>query len=267
MPRTLPAVAAIDRETLAAFAEGLADLAGPIATRWFRHPLDIDLKSDKSPVTAADRAVEAEIRAAIAARWPEHGILGEEQGRERLDAEVVWVVDPIDGTRSFITGYPLWGTLIAAAVGGVPEVGVIAMAALKERWVGRRGGATLFQGRPCRTRDCRTLAEARLFTTSPYYFTTEERAAFEALLPLVHTARFNGDCYNYGLLASGHIDLVVECRLEPFDYCALVPVVEGAGGVITDWEGKPLGFDSDGRVIAAATPHLHAEAMCAMGLG
>jgi len=266
MPRVLHADAAIDRETLAGFAVELADLAAPIATRWFRHPLDIALKSDKSPVTAADRAVEAAIREAIAARYPDHGILGEEQGRERLDAEVVWVVDPIDGTRSFITGYPLWGTLIAAAVAGVPDVGVISMTAMNERWVARRGAPTLFQGTPCRTRDCRDLAEARLFTTSPYYFTAEERAAFEALMPLVHTTRFNGDCYNYGLLASGHIDLVVECRLEPFDYCALVPVVEGAGGVMTDWEGKPLGFESDGRVIAAATPELHAAAMRAMGL-
>ncbi len=254
------------RDELLSFAGELADVAAPIATRWFRHPLDIDLKSDKSPVTAADRAVEQAVRAAIAARYPAHGILGEEQGRERLDAEVVWVVDPIDGTRSFITGYPLWGTLIAAAVRGVPEVGVIAMHALGERWIGAKGEATRLNGAVCHARDCRDLATARLFTTSPYYFTADERAAFERLLPLVHTARFNGDCYNYGLLASGHIDLVVECRLEPFDYCSLVPVVEGAGGRITDWAGRPLGFESDGRVIAAATPELHAAAMRAMGV-
>jgi len=266
MPRNTGADAAIDRETLAAFAGELADLAAPIATRWFRHPLDITLKSDKSPVTAADRSVEAALRKAIAARYPAHGILGEEQGRERLDAPVVWVVDPIDGTRSFITGFPLWATLIAAAGDGIPQVGVIAAHALGERWVGIKGAPTTFQGQPCHARDCRTLAEARLFTTSPYYFTAEERTAFEALMPLVHTTRFNGDCYDYALLASGHIDLVVECRLEPYDFSALVPVVEGAGGVMTDWEGKPLTLESDGRVIAAATPELHTAAMRAMGL-
>ncbi len=266
MPQGLHASAVPGRDVLLSFAGELADIAAPVATRWFRHPLDIDLKSDKSPVTVADRAVEQAVREAIAARFPAHGILGEEQGRERLDAEVVWVVDPIDGTRSFITGYPLWGTLIAAAVEGVPEVGVIAMHALNERWVGAKGEETRLNGAVCRTRACRDLASARLFTTSPYYFKPDERDAFERLLPLVHTTRFNGDCYNYGLLASGHIDLVVECRLEPFDYCSLVPVVEGAGGVITDWAGQPLGFESDGRVVAAATPELHAAAMRAMGL-
>lgn len=266
MPQTTAIGSEIERKALMEFALELADTAEPIATRWFRHGLAIDLKADKSPVTEADRSVEAALRAKILARFPNHGILGEEQGRERLNAEVVWVIDPIDGTRSFITGMPLWGTLIAAVVDGVPEIGVIAAPAMAERWIGHRGFGATFQGAPCRTSGCQDLEHARLFTTSPYYFRPDERAAFEALMPLVHTTRFNGDCYTYGLLASGHVDLVVECRLEPFDYCALVPIVEGAGGVITDWDGNSLGLGSDGRVIAAATPELHAAAILAMGL-
>ena len=266
MPQSSAKGAVADRANFASFAVELADIAAPIAMQWFRHGLAIDLKADRSPVTEADRTVEAELRSAISARFPGHGILGEEHGRERLDAEVVWVVDPIDGTRSFITGMPLWGTLIAVVVRGSLEIGVISAPATSERWVGERNQPTTLNGSPCRTSGCRELAQARLFTTSPYYLHADERARFEALMAKAHTTRFNGDCYTYGLLASGHVDLIVECRLEPFDYCALVPVVEGAGGVISDWEGKPLGLGSDGRVIAAATPELHAEAMRAMGL-
>jgi len=266
MPLDPAARITTDRTALAEFALSLADAAEPIASQWFRHPIDINLKSDKSPVTEADRAIESTLRESVLATYPEHGILGEEHGSERLDADIVWVIDPIDGTRSFITGYPLWGTLIATVIHGTPEIGVIAAHAMNERWVGKKGSTTTFNNTACSTRNCTSLANARLFTTSPYYFTSDERTAFETLLSKAHTTRFNGDCYNYGLLASGHIDLIVECRLEPFDYCALVPIVEGAGGVITDWNGAPLNLHSDGRVIAAATPELHTEAMRVMGL-
>ncbi|WP_142846628.1 histidinol-phosphatase [Telmatospirillum sp. J64-1] len=248
------------------FAEALAGEAGGLAAQWFRKPLDIEKKRDESPVTIADRTIEAALRKRIAARYPDHGLFGEEHGCVGLEAHKLWVIDPIDGTRSFISGWPLWGTLIALLEDGAPQLGIIEIPALRERWIGARGRATRFrngngQEMLCKTSPCRLLAEARCYTTSPFYFTSRDRLAVEALLARTHTPRFGGDCYSYAMLAAGHVDLVVEARLEPFDYCALIPVVEGAGGIITDWAGRPLDLESDGRVIAAATPELYAEAL------
>ncbi len=244
---------------LLAFAEDLADSARPVAMRFFRTALDVVAKADASPVTQADRAIEALLRARIEARFPTHGILGEEMGVKPGDGPV-WVVDPIDGTKSFVTGLPLFGTLIALMEDGRPLVGVIDMPALGERWTGRPGQA-LFGGAPARTSDCRTLGAARFFTTTPDGFLGEDEARYRRLVGQVGIRRFCGDCYAYGLLASGHCDLVAETGLQPYDYLALVPVIEAAGGVVTDWEGAALTLASDGRVLAAATPDLHGAAL------
>lgn len=246
---------------LAAFAEQLADLARPIVRSFFRTPMGVEWKADASPVTVADKAVERALREAIAAHFPRHGVLGEEEAAVGIERPVVWVVDPIDGTKSFMTGLPLFGTLIAAVAQGRPQAGVIEVPALGDRWVGVAGAVTRFNGAPCRTSVAAALGEARLYATSPDMFTPAESAAFGALADRVALRRFGGDCYAYGLLACGHVDLVVEAALKPYDFMALVPVVEGAGGVITDWRGGPLTLASGGQVVAAANAALHAAAL------
>jgi myo-inositol-1(or 4)-monophosphatase len=233
------------------FAQQLADAARPIALRHFRRPLQVDWKSDASPVTVADREIETELRELIRARFPEHGILGEEFGAQR-GGEYTWVVDPIDGTRSFISGMPLFGTLIALLQGAAPVLGLIDMPALDERWLGHAGMPTRRNGVDARCSSCTRLAQARIYTTSPDTFDGGDWNRYDALSRRAAVRRYGGDCYSYGLLASGHCELVVEAGLQPYDYLALVPVVEGAGGRISDWNGAPLGRDSDGRVIAAA---------------
>jgi len=228
----------------------LADIAGPIVARYFRSDLTIADKADASPVTAADREAEAAIRAVLEAECPDHGILGEEHGTENLEAEYVWVLDPIDGTKAFVTGKPLFGTLIALCQNGVPVLGVIDQPILKERWLGATGHPTSYNGEAISTRACRDLSEAWLYATSPDMFRDADETAFNRLAESVKFPLYGGDCYSYGLLASGFTDIVCEARMKPYDYCALVPVVEGAGGKMSDWAGKPLTLNSDGRVLA-----------------
>lgn len=255
-----------ENEILINFAMDQAFEAGKLAMQWFRKNVQVDLKSDSSPVTEADRAVEKWLRENLAKHYPEHGILGEEFADERIDAEYLWVVDPIDGTRSFITGWPIWGTLLALLHKNNCYLGIIEMPALEERWVGVKGKGTFFQSRnqirtQCKTSDCRLLNEASFYTTSLSYFSKADRLAVEHVIKHVAVPRFGGDCYSYGLLASGLIDLVVESQLQSFDFLALIPVVEEAGGTITDWQGKPLTSNSGGQVIAASTPELHQQAI------
>ena len=247
-------------------AERLADAAGEIARRYFRQPLAVEDKADRSPVTMADREAEAAMRALIEARFPTDGILGEEHGTVRADARRVWVLDPIDGTKSFIAGIPLFGILIALMEDGAPVLGVIDQPILRERWVGIAGQPTRKNGAPVRTRACAQLADASLYATSPDMFGAD-RPAFDRLSRAVKATRFGADCYAYAQLASGFIDLVVEADLKPYDYCALVPVIDGAGGAITDWQGKPLRLHSDGRVVAAGTPALGAMARAVLNGG
>ncbi len=255
------AVAPEQLRDLAAFAESLATAARPVSRRWFRHKLHVDTKADESPVTIADREVEAALRALIAARFPDHGILGEELGCSHVDAEYVWSLDPIDGTRSFISGHPLWGTLIALLHRGAPVLGVIDMPMLDERWVGIAGEHTRLNGVACSSSQRQRLDAATLYSTSPDLFHDAERVAFETLSRAVQMRRFGGDCYSYALLAAGHVDLVLESDLQPYDYLALAPVIEGAGGRITDWSGRALGMGSDGRVLAAGNAALHRQAL------
>lgn len=240
------------------FAADAADAARSIALRYFRSGLTVEDKADSSPVTVADRGIEAFLRQRITETFPDHGIFGEEEDPINLDSDHIWIVDPIDGTKSFITGHPLFGGLMALLRGGEPCLGQIDMPAMNERWQGTVGAPSTFNGVPCRTSGCRDLASAFAYTTDPMLFGGRAAAAFEALRDSVRLIRFGGDCYNYGLLASGHCDLVLEIGLQPYDYLPLVQIIRGAGGVITDWSGRPLGIGSGGDVLASATPELHA---------
>ena len=245
----------------------LADAVRPIVLTYFRSAVAVESKADRSPVTAADREAETAMRAMIADAFPDHGILGEEHGSEHLEAEYVWVLDPIDGTAAFVTRKPLFGTLVALTRRGRPVLGVIDMPALDERWVGARGRATLFGAAVVQTRSCAEVGAAWLSATSPQMFSDADLAAFERLSSGVRRTVYGGDCYNYGLLASGHLDLVAEAGLKPYDFCAVVPVIEGAGGTVSDWEGRPLTIDSDGRVLAAGDGRTHAEGLAGLAAG
>jgi inositol-phosphate phosphatase/L-galactose 1-phosphate phosphatase/histidinol-phosphatase len=235
----------------------LADAAGATVRRYFRTGVKVTGKEDATPVTVADRKAEAVMRALIRRAFPDHGVVGEEYGRERADAEYVWVLDPIDGTKSFISGMPLFGTLIALLRRETPILGVIDQPVLGERWLGAAGRRTTFCGRPAATRRCKSLADATLYSTSPSMFVGRDAKAFARLSRAVKLPRFGGDCYAYGQVASGHIDIVVEATLKPYDFLAQVPVIGGAGGIITDWRGRPLGLGSDGRVCACGDRRLH----------
>lgn len=239
-----------------ALASALADAAGAAIRPHFRAPLAVETKADESPVTIADRAAEQAMRALLAAEAPRDGIVGEEFGTTDGSTGRQWVLDPIDGTVSFMAGRPIFGTLIALLQDGWPVLGIIDQPVARERWLGVAGRPTLFNGAPVRTRPCRAIAEATLATTGPQYFSDHDGEHFMALAAKSAHKRmvFGGDCYNYGLLASGHIDLVVEAGLKIYDFAALVPVVEGAGGHMCDWSGDPLTADSDGHVIAVGDP-------------
>ncbi|MGE4279368.1 MAG: histidinol-phosphatase [Magnetospirillum sp.] len=244
-----------------ALAHDLADAARPVIRKYFRTPVTVDDKDDSSPVTIADREVEATMRALIKARFPDHGILGEEHGRENVDARYVWVLDPIDGTKAFITGKPSFGTLIALCENGVPILGVIDQAITGERWIGGRGLPTTLNGEVVRTRSCDALEKAYAYTTGPEYFDDVTRPGWERIAARVKLPRYGCDCYAYALVATGFVDLVAEAGLKPYDYCALVPVIEGAGGKVTDWNGDAVSIASPGTICAAGDARLHALAL------
>jgi len=239
----------------------LADAAGAAIRPYFRTPLVIDDKPDLTPVTAADRAAETAMREMIEQNFPDHGIVGEEFGRVREDAEFVWVLDPIDGTKSFVSGVPLFGTLIALTRADRPILGVIDQPISRERWLGAAGRHSTLNGVPIRCRPCAGLAGATLFATAPDIFRGAEAAGFARVSGAVKLTRFGADCYAYGLLAAGFVDLVLEASLKPYDFCAIVPIVEGAGGIATDWRGTQLGLASDGRVLVAGDRRAHKAAL------
>ncbi len=246
---------------IAAFAERLADAAREIVRARFRAPFDIAYKPGNSPVTEVDRAVEARLREMIADAHPSHGVIGEEYGEERGDADEVWVIDPIDGTRLFMAGIPLFGTLIAYVRGGTPLLGIIDQPITGERWLGGAGRATALNGAPAHVRACPDLSDALLCTSSPVYFEGDDLAAFERLRAAVGWAQYGTDCYGFGLIASGQIDLGVETDMGVHDFLALAPVIAGAGGIMTDWEGRPLTLRSGPRVLAAGDRAAHAQAL------
>ena len=250
-----------------ALALALADAAGAAIRPLFRGEWTEERKADRSFVTEADRAAEAAMRALIENHAPTDGIIGEEYGARNEGAGRQWVLDPIDGTTSFIAGRPIFGTLIALLQDGWPVLGVIDQPVAGERWVGRIGEGTTFNGKPVRTRPCRELADAVLGTTTPHQFEGGDVGAFMGVAKSVAERKiiYGGDCYNYGLVASGHVDLVVEAGLQLYDFAALVPVVEGAGGTMSDWQGNPLDQGSDGRVIALGDPARLDDVLEAMG--
>ncbi|TWA71322.1 histidinol phosphatase-like enzyme (inositol monophosphatase family) [Azospirillum brasilense] len=250
---------------LVTLAERLADASGPVIRQYFRTPVAVDDKADASPVTIADREAERTIRAIIEAERPGDGIYGEEFGTKNLDAEWVWVIDPIDGTKSFITGRPIFGTLIALLHRGRPVLGVIDQPIVRDRWLGVEGRPTLFNGQPARVRECvGGLVAATLGTTSPDLFPGADQDAFRRVAGAAKVSVYGGDCYSYGLLAAGYYDLVVESGLKLYDFAALVPVVTGAGGLMTDWDGRPLDATSNGRVVAAGDARTHRETLAAL---
>jgi len=241
----------------------LADAAGGVIAKYFRQPFDVITKDDDSPVTIADRESEQVMRDLIEAAFPEHGIVGEEHGTVRPDAEYVWYLDPIDGTKSFICGVPLFGTLIGLVHnvdgGPSPILGIIDQPIAKERWTGAVGHGADLNGQAITTRACAGVDQATLFSTGPEYFDDKSFEAFQRVRAQSNIARFGGDCYAYGLLASGWIDLVVEWGLAVYDYCALIPVVEAAGGIVTTWAGKAHAFDGRESIVASGDRSLHEE--------
>jgi len=244
-----------------AFIERLASASGDTILPFFRTSLGIDNKNtgrDLDPVTEADRGAEAVMRRMIKESFPQHGIIGEEFGAERADAEYVWVLDPIDGTKSFISGMPIWGTLIALTHHGQPAYGMMHQPYIGERFSGDNGSA-LYQGRTGKrklsTRRCASLAEATLFTTSPRLMNDADCAQFSKVEKEVRLSRYGGDCYSYCMLAAGHLDIVIETELKPHDVAALIPIVHGAGGIMTTWEGD--GAENGGRIVASGDKRLH----------
>jgi myo-inositol-1(or 4)-monophosphatase len=257
----------IDAETIA-FAHGLADAAGEFIRPYFRQRIDVTDKGAAKgaifdPVTEADKGAEKVIRAIIERDRPADGILGEEFGERPGTSGLRWVLDPVDGTRAFITGRHEWGSLVALEENERPVLGIIDQPVLGERFAGANGTAT-FQAHgivsPLRVRACARIEDAILCATHPYaYFSADERAAFGRVSDAVRMSRFGGDCYLFGLLAMGFVDLIVESALHRWDVAALIPVVEGAGGIITNWHGGDC--REGGQTVAAGDPRVHAAAL------
>jgi myo-inositol-1(or 4)-monophosphatase len=260
----------------AAFVDRLAQVSGEVILPFFRSAFSAEDKSKGGvfdPVTEADRAAEVAMRRLISQTFPSHGIIGEEYGSDRPEAEYVWVLDPIDGTKGFISGLPMWGTLIGLMHRGQPVYGMMSQPFTRERYFGdgkrsRWRGLALPRGdaaggdwtqRTLHTRACASLTEATLMTTSPLLYNEDDRVAYQRVEKPTRLVRYGGDCYAYCMLASGFIDLVVEASLKPYDIVALVPIIEGAGGIVTNWEGGPAA--KGGRIIAAGDHRVHEEAM------
>jgi len=252
------------------FAHTLADASGAAIRPYFRQPIDVANKAGGgafNPVTEADKAAERVIAAAVAERWPEHGFIGEEHGSTRPDARLRWVVDPIDGTRAFIMGWPMWGTLIGLLDGDAPILGLMDQPFTRERYWSGAHASYLRTGddeaRRIRARACPSLGDAILSTTHPDLFGAGEEAdGFARLTSKVRMTRYGGDCYGYCLVAAGFVDLVVEAGLKPYDVVALIPIIERAGGRITTWDGKQA--TAGGRIVAAGDPRVHEQAMAVL---
>ncbi|PVA11736.1 inositol monophosphatase [Pelagivirga sediminicola] len=243
-------------------AARIAEAASAVPMRYFRQGgLGIETKDDgdNSPVTIADRETETAIRAALAHAFPGHGVFGEEFGTQGSLDGPAWIIDPIDGTRFFLTGYPAFGMLIGHLQAGVPQVGIVRMPALGETFAGIRGGAATWNGAPISVRATTRLEDALLFVNEPERTHAADPALFARLCRAGYTRRMSYDCYPHAMVAAGQIDAVTDMGLEPYDFMPLVPLVEAAGGVITDWQGRALSLGSDGRVVTAAGAALHAQ--------
>ncbi len=254
-------------EDFIAAAEAAADAASQMVRPHFRAQLAVDQKSDASPVTIADRSAEVAMRELLRARFPDHSVSGEEFGTLNPGQRYRWVLDPVDGTRAFVTGRPQFGTLVALLDGDTPILGLIDQPIIGERWIGAQGQPTRFVGAygKAGTRPCASLAAAELSVTSPEIF-GPDLPRWEKLKGMVKRTSYGGDCYAYGLLALGQIDIIAEATMQYWDWAALVPIIQGAGGSITDWNGDALRPDGDGRVLALGDTSLLADAMAALAL-
>ena len=242
------------------FANYISDESAKIIKQYFRKPLNITNKDDESPVTIADKNTELVIRKLISLQYPNHGILGEEFEDKDKESEYLWVIDPIDGTRSFIAGHKDFGTLIALLHNKKPIIGIINCPMHEERWLGIQGRQSTMNGEVINTSNKCTLDQSYLCSTGLYMFENDEfKKGFEKIINITRYHRYGGDCYNYGMLASGYIDIVIENMLKTHDYMALIPIIEGAGGKITDKFGKKINLDSDGSVIVSANEKLHKQ--------
>ncbi len=242
----------------------ITDTAEDIPKRYFRQTLDIIHKGDDSPVTVADQTCERMIRDALAQHFPDHSILGEEFGFEDKGSDLLWIIDPIDGTRSFISGMPLYSMLIALLQDGVPKLGVVRMPELGEVFTGSADGATV-NGAAISTSNVTALKDAFVYINEGNKIALDAPDLFRRLCQSGREQRLSYDGYPHMLVAMGHADACIDYDLQPYDYLPLVPVIEGAGGVITDWAGAPLTLQSDGRVVAAATKALHHEMLDLLG--
>jgi inositol-phosphate phosphatase/L-galactose 1-phosphate phosphatase/histidinol-phosphatase len=252
---------ALDPRRLLAFADRLADASGKVIRPYFRSGIGVDIKGDGSPVTLADREAEAAIRALIAQEFPAHGLYGEEHGRSRADAAYEWVIDPIDGTKAFLCGVPVFGTLIALCENGRPILGILDQPIQNERWIGLKGHGTLFNGKRVRCKPPVPIRSAILTSTTPDMFTGWKAAKHQRLAAACAFTRWGVDCYAAGMIASGNVDLMADALLKPWDFLALAPIVEEAGGVVTDWSGAPLTTNSGETFLAGANPEIHAAAL------
>jgi histidinol phosphatase-like enzyme (inositol monophosphatase family) len=249
---------------LEGFALELAHTAGGIAEAYFRSSYAVDNKDAEGfdPVTSADHAIEKVLCESIQSAYPDHGIVAEESGSTDAGAEYCWYIDPIDGTRAFLMGSPLWGTLVGLTVSAEPVFGLMSQPILNELFLGASGGSWLIRpdGRQrLASSECEEPGRARLASTHPRLFEPGEQARFDRLAQSCLLDRYGGDCYNYTMLAAGFVELVVESGLKPFDIVPLVPILEQAGCVVTSWDGgSVLG---GGNVVAAATPKLHQRAL------
>ena len=250
-----------------ALAHRLADAAGAVIRPYFRNAVASEAKGDATPVTQADREAEEAMRRLLKAEVPQDGVIGEEFGIEDGKSGRQWVLDPIDGTTAFLAGRPIFGTLIALLIDGFPVLGMIDQPILEERWLGVTGRPTTLNGESVATRACKALSQATIATTGPHYFDDHQGAHFMALAAKTDHKRMvmGGDCYNYAMLASGHLDIVCEAGLKLYDFAALVPVVEGAGGTMCDWSGDPLHAGSDGHVLALGDPARLEDVVEALG--
>ena len=266
---TTDGIDSTDVRQLLEFAVQITEAAAPIALRYFRAPLEVQNKRSGNgfdPVTQADREVETFFRREIGQRFPEHGILGEEHGETPGSSRFRWIIDPIDGTRAFISGATAWGTLLAVAHDDTPIVGVVHVPYLHETFYGSRDGAWMKHGGQLRrlaTRPTARLADAILYCTHPESFTDPaDRAGFERVAKRSRMLRYGGDCYSYCLLALGQIDLVIEGSLQPYDIIPLMPIIEAAGGVVTDVRGGSA--KHGGVIVAAGNAALHEQALALM---
>ena len=241
------------------FANLLAEESAKITLKYFRQNFSTENKQDNTPVTIADKNTEIKIRNLINKTYPKHGILGEEFEDINPDSEFKWVIDPIDGTMSFVAGHKDFGTLIALLKNKKPILGIIDCPAHQERWVGFQNKPTTLNGTEVRTSNVKNIKNSYAFTSGLYFEDKRFRTSFDKIIKQTKYYRFGGDCYMYGMLASGLIDIVIEDTLKAYDYMALIPVIKGAGGVVSDKNNKEINLDSKGSIIATANPELHKE--------